>query len=313
MTATMYSPKKHCSNGHYIGDAWYLVEGDTIHMFYILPEFIGHAVSEDLFNWQEQSPVLRLNPSAAWDDLRLCSGSVIKHQGRYWMGYAGTCRADNPPDEVFRFQRAGIAVSDDLFNWEKIPENPVTEPDTTYYEQLSTGQREMSHWRDPFLFAHGDSIYQLVCARRNDGAVKTRGTVALAQSTDMHDWKILPPIEHDRVAEEMELPQVYFIEGRWYLVFCTLGRFLAPEVARRFKGTVPTQSNFSMVGDSPFGPFHMHGTGQIVSHPPDEFFYASQLVNFHDQWYLLATIHDDQSERISDPLVVHADEIGIHA
>ena len=311
----MYAPKKHSSNGHFIGDAWYLVDDntDTIHMFYILPEFVGHAVSRDLVNWEELAPVLRIGPPGAWDDLRLCSGSVIKHKGHYWMGYAATCRADSPLEEVHRFQRAGIAVSDDLFIWEKVAENPVTEPDTSFYEQLSTGQRQMSHWRDPFLLEYNDAVYQLVCARRNDGDIVTRGTVALARSSDMHNWKILPPIEHDRVAEEMELPQVYLIDGRWYLVFCTLGSFLDPEIARRFKGQVPVQSNFSMVGDSPLGPFHIHGTGQIVNHPPEDFFYASQLVDFHGQWYLLATIHDGQSERISDPLVVHADETGIHA
>ena len=88
---------------------------------------------------------------------------------------------------------------------------------------------------------------------------------------------------------------------------------LTPEFARRFRGEVPERTNFSMVGDSPFGPFHIHGTGQIVSHPPDAYFYAAQLVQLHGRWYLLATIHDAVSERISDPVPVRADEAGIHA
>ena len=125
-------------------------------------------------------------------------------------------------------------------------------------------------------------------------------------------WEVLAPIEHDCICEEMEVPQVHQISGRWYLVFSTLGRFFSPDFAQRFAGQVPERSNYSMVGDSPFGPFRVYETGQIVRHPPDAFFYAAQLVNFHDKWHLLATIRDESSERISDPLSVHADDTGIH-
>lgn len=306
---------------HHIGDAWYFIDGDTgtIHMFYLAnpldggPRFVGHAVSKDLVNWKELSPALQTGSSGTWDDLLICTGSVIQHTGRYWMAYSATSSTDSSLKEPYRFQRAGMAVSEDLLTWKKLPENPVTQAESPHYEQMSTAQRKMVHWRDPFLFGDGNFIYQFVCARRSDGDIATRGTVALAQSTDMQTWKTLPPIEHDRIAEEMEVPQIYLIDGRWYLTFCTLGRFLSPQLLRQFEGKIPERSNFSMVGDSPFGPFHLHGTGQIVCHPTDDYFYAAQLVNFQGQWYLLATICDDASQRISDPLPVHADETGLHA
>ena len=308
--------------GHHMGDAWYFADRDTgvVHMFHLTrrltgdrPGSVGHAVSRDLINWTALPPVLQPGPRGSWDDLQLCTGSVIAHAGRYWMAYSATCTSDSSPEERWRVQRAGMALSDDLVTWHKLPEGPLTQAGPPHYEQMSTGQRKMVHWRDPFLFAGDDAVYQLVCARRSEGELATRGTVGLARSVDMRFWEILPPLEHDRIAEEMEVPQVYQIERRWYLVFCTLGRFLSPEFARRFRGEVPERTNFSMVGDSPFGPFHIHGTGQIVSHPPDAYFYAAQLVQLHGRWYLLATIHDAVSERISDPVPVRADEAGIHA
>ena len=307
--------------GHHMGDSWYFVDedADVVHMFHLtwppgrpdLP-FVGHAVSRDLVRWETLPPALRQGPAGAWDDGMLLTGSTMKHDGRYWMAYGSTDTINSPKEEPWRLQRGGMAVSDDLVVWEKLAENPVTQACPPWYEGVSAGQRKMTHWRDPFFFDNGDAIYQLVCASRAEGDVAKRGTVALTRSTDMRNWEVLPPLEHDRIGEEMEVPQVYRIDGRWYLVFCTLGRVLAPEFAQRFQGQVPERTNISMVGDSAFGPFHIHGTGQIVCHPVDARFYAAQLVNFHGQWYLLATVHDDDSERISDPVPVYGDETGVH-
>jgi beta-fructofuranosidase len=274
--------------------------------------FVGHAVSRDLVRWETSSPALRPGPPGSWDDLNLCTGSVIKRDGRYWLAYAATDTRSSSTEEPFRVQRTGMAISDDLFVWHKVPENPLTQAGPPHYEGMSSGQRKMVHWRDPFLLDSGKFVYQLVCARRNDGDVATRGTAALARSTDMRQWEILAPVEHDRIAEEMEVPQVYQINGRSYLVFCTLGRFLSPSFSRRFQRAIPERSNFSMVGSSPFGPFHIHGTGQIVRHPPDAYFYAAQLVNFRQNWYLLATIIDGACSRISDPVPVYGDDSGVH-
>ncbi len=307
--------------GYFLGDAWYYVDVDTdaVHMFYLAwPDgdrgriIVGHAVSQDLVQWEPLPPALQPGPAGSWDDLTLCTGSTIKREGRYWMAYAATSRTDSSEEEPFRVQRTGMAVSDDLIAWHRLPENPQTQSGPPHYEGIGSGERKMAHWRDPFLFDYEGSVYQFVCARRSDGEVAARGTVALTKSSEMRHWEILAPLEHDRIADEMEVPQVYQINGRWYLVFCTLGRFLAPGFRDRFKGPIPERSNFAMVGSSPFGPFHIHGTGQIVQHPPDAIFYAAQLVCFRRKWYLLATAEDEVSRRISDPLPVYGDETGVH-
>ena len=306
--------------GHTMSDAWYFVDSktDTIHMFYLAwtledgRPFVGHAVSRDLVNWQRLTPALRTGPSGSWDDLRICTGSVIERGGRYWMAYSATSLTDSSLDDIWaqhRVQRVGMAISDDLVTWRKLPENPTLQSSSPYYEQMGSGQRKMVHWRDPFLYDDGDAVYQLICARGVEGDVATRGTVALVHSTDMRTWEVLPPLEHNRITEEMEVPQLYRIGERWYLVFVTLGRLLSTSFAERFGGQVPERTNLSMVGDSPFGPFRIHGTGQIVRHPPDASFYAAQLVPLRGQWYLLAT---EDSERISNPVSVYADETGVH-
>ena len=47
---------------------------------------------------------------------------------------------------------------------------------------------------------------------------------------------------------------------------------------------------------------------------PSSSWYASQLVNFEGEWFLLSTVSDDSGlTAVSDPLPVVANETGIHA
>ena len=225
------------------------------------------------------------------------------------MAYTG-----HKMDDPILVQRVGIAVSNDLVDWEKLPENPTSEVDPAYYEVVGTGQRKMTHWRDPGLLDTGEEVLFYVCARRPDGDVTERGTVGVARSTDMVKWETLPPPDHDRMSDEMEVPRVYAIDGRSYLVFCADEDKLSPAFKSRFPRHPFRDTDYSMVGDSPLGPFRIHGTGEIMPKaPPFRRFYASQLVLYEGEWFLLGTILDDTGRTyISDPFPVVADGTGVH-
>ena len=309
--------------GYDIGDAWYYVEGATVHLFCLLGSGgrsdIGHLVSRDLRTWENAGFALRRGAAGSWDDLRLATGSVIRHQGTYWMAYTGHHSGDDP-----MVQRVGMACSTDLYRWTRLPQNPVSEACASHYELMATGKRVKVHWRDPFLLRADASlrtdadVLQLVTARRNDGPVTSRGTVAVARTQDMRHWEVLPPLQHDRIAEEMEVPQVYRIDGRYYLLFCTcsgherIPDLLDPAFKSRFPGHRFRCADYSMVGDSPLGPFRIHGTGEVFPAAPAPWCYASQLVNFQGEWFLLATLRDARGSMISDPYPIVADDTGIH-
>ena len=145
-----------------------------------------------------------------------------------------------------------------------------------------------------------------------DGKSLATGSIGMAQSTDMIHWETLPPPEHDRMTEEMEVPQVYLIDGRYYLVFCTHDFWLAPSFRNRFPGHPFRSADYAMVGDTPLGPFRIHGTGEIIPKTPLGRFYASQLVALLGEWFLLGTEGIDAESGISNPLKIVADETGIH-
>ena len=305
--------------GFTFGDTWYYVRGEEVHLFCLTKPAgsghgwdIGHLVSHDLRTWNDAGTALRRGARGAWDDKGLATGSVIEHDGTYWMAYTGHHTGDD-----HMVQRVGMAFSPDLHHWEKIDENPVTESSPQHYELMSTGKRVMVHWRDPFLLKAGERVLQLVCARRNEGDPSSRGTVGVAETRDMRRWTIEPPLEHDRMTEEMEVPQVYRIGGRYHLVFCTIAGdprvpdMLSPAFTRRFPGHRFRRGDYSMVGPSPLGPFRIHGTGKIFPQRRAAL-YASQLVNFRGAWFLLGTERDAGGARISDPYPVTADETGVH-
>ena len=309
--------------GYDIGDAWYYAEGETVHLFCLLGtggrSEVAHLVSRDLRNWENAGYALRRGEAGSWDDLRLATGSVIRHQGTYWMAYTGHHSGDEP-----MVQRVGMASSADLYRWTKLPQNPVSEASASHYELMATGKRPKVHWRDPFLLPADATlgtdagVLQLITARRKDGPVTSRGTVAVTRSRDLRNWEVLPPLRHDRIAEEMEVPQVYPIGGRWHLLFCTcsgherIPDLLDPAFKSRFPGHRFRCTDYSMVGDSPLGPFRIHGTGEVFAEAPAPWCYASQLVNFKGEWFLLATLGDASGTMISDPYPIVADETGIH-
>ena len=101
--------------GYDIGDAWYYVEGETAHLFCLLGtggrSDIAHLVSRDLRTWENVGVALRRGAAGSWDDLRLATGSVIRHQGTLLDGLYRTftlfslARGDDP-----MVQRVGMAL-----------------------------------------------------------------------------------------------------------------------------------------------------------------------------------------------------------
>lgn len=254
--------------GNHLGDSWYYVEGDTVHGFYLTCEQtierhtawdIGHATSKNLVDWDIHDLILRRGEPDAYDGRCPATGSVLRFEGRYWLAYTGKWNGPQPT--------AALAVSDDLYHWEKRPYNPITRIDPAYYDDTPRRPpRDWLHWRDPFLFERDGSVYHYVCANLNSGPVDERGTLGLAKTSDMMHWKVLPPPKVDPVCTELECPQVCEHGGRYYLIFSAAPEFFSRAFQEQHADILHGLSSYAMVGESWFGPFQMHGSGQII--PP---------------------------------------------
>jgi beta-fructofuranosidase len=293
---------------HHLGDAWFHAEAERVHAFFLVcPEGeprhlawdIGHASSTDLRTWIHHGIALRRGPPGAWDAACLATGSVLRRGGRFWMAYTGNWIGPRPA--------VGMAWSADLHHWQKLDANPVTAIDERLYTSESRGRRRFPHWRDPFLFEVDGVAHQLVCATAADGATRA-GTIGAARSFDLVHWELLPPLDVEPFAEELECPQVVYAAGRHYLVFSTpAGLRLSDEPA------APGEPGhmYAMVGEGPLGPFRVADPAPLFPAGLHERPYAGRIVEFDGRLVLLGTLWSDAGDRISDPVRVEPTDTGL--
>jgi len=179
---------------------------------------VGHAVSKDLEIWKEDGTVLEAGWEGSWDDTSIWTGSIIGKNEKYYMFYTSRSKR-----EAGKIQRIGVAISEDLYVWKKYENNPVIEADLNWYEKVDISDEGLEHWRDPFIIYNSEDkfYYAFICARVNHGDYNGRGCIARAKSRDFLGWEVMSPATDAGNFYEMEVPDLHFKNGRWYLLFTT--------------------------------------------------------------------------------------------
>lgn len=285
----------------WLWDFWLAQDGADYHIFYLQASrslenealrhwnvSIGHAVSQDLVNWQVLDDALRPTPwpdadsPEPWDSYTTWTGSIIRHDDLWYMFYTGSKRS-----EKGLVQRIGLATSSDLLTWEKHPRNPLIEADPRWYELLDLSAWHDQAWRDPFVFRHPETgkFHCLLTARCLDGPKDARGVIGHAISNDLLHWEVLPPLTEPGEFGHMEVPQVVNINQRYYLLFCVTADTTAVSRAQRMDAVTGTHY---LMADSPLGPYHL-ATDEFLAGDTIGSTYAGKLVQGPDGgWVLLA-------------------------
>jgi beta-fructofuranosidase len=222
-------------------------EGEVLHSFYLSRprpgaeddpdaiDWIGHAISRDLINWDEQAPAIPPGPPGSLDDMKPWTGHIFKSKNVYYLYYTGRSRAENGG-----IQRTMLATSPDLFQWQKHPQ-PVMVADSRWY--VSEEQPNFdgtAGWRDPVVVLDQKTGWHhaFLASYVKVGEVAERGCVAHARSKDLKSWEILEPAFAPHRYATIEVPDVFFLNGRWYLTLLTgtaygnaRGSFSDPNVA----------------------------------------------------------------------------------
>jgi hypothetical protein len=171
-----------------IADFCLINDGYNWHLYHIYREFgrpmdchapgqetkIGHAVSKDLATLTPASPAICARVGE-WDSAHLWAPSAVQSGGKYWMFYTGMS------DDLC--QKIGVAVSDDLFEWEYPLQQPVV--DVTRYAWAASDPRGYTSCRDPYV-VRLDGVWGCYYTARS---MKGDPVVGIAVSLDLLDWE----------------------------------------------------------------------------------------------------------------------------
>lgn len=204
------------------------------------------AVSSDLCSWEDMGTVL---PPGGLSDCDLCcyTGSVIAgSDGRWHLFYT----AQNPDNRDYCISGRPLqyivhAVSRDLLHWEKHPESAFSSPAEEY---------EPFDWRDPHVFYDPESgqYGMLLAARCRGGSFRRGGVTLLCRSDDLVTWSRPEPFYSPGMFYTHECPDLFFLNGWWYLLFSTFTQRFATHyrMSRSLSGPwlIPDEDTFDARG-----------------------------------------------------------------
>lgn len=295
---------------HWVWDFWLADDGATYHLFYLHaphalgnPDLrhrnarIGHATSGNLIDWTNHGQIFDVGTPGSFDATANWTGSVVHGpDGRWRLFYTGSRFLS--PDSNANIETIGMAVSDDLFSWQKLP-GPVLVADAAHYETLGDSSWPEEAFRDPWVFRGEDGQWHmLITARANHGEVMERGVVGHATSPDMETWLLQPALSAINGGfAHIEVPQIVEVEGTLHLIFCCDSPKLSGRLAGQNGGI------WSVAVASPLGPYPIERATLLV--PQD--LYAGRVATDRNGQAVLLAFNNTQvngvfAGSISDPL-----------
>ena len=157
------------------------------------PMHWGHAVSDDLIDWEELPAAL--SPETPYEDGYGCrGGSAIEADGKLWLFYNSVSQ-DNT-------ETVSVAWSEDGINFTRCGENPILKAP---FEGTNV------KFRDPFVFRYGGS-YRMTVGAGSANIAK----VLLYESHDLVSWEYKNELLSDsRYGSVIESPELFEVDGRW--------------------------------------------------------------------------------------------------
>lgn len=255
----------------WIWDSWYVRDGDTWHAFFLQADKAledpdlrhwnvsqGHATSTDLTTWTHLGTCFSPAGRPAWDDYTTWTGSVVRGDDGLWhLFYTGTNHAEDG-----LIQRIGHATSDDLHRWERVGDGlclDLAGPASAAYEvNHAHGFWHDRAMRDPWVMRDPDGEgWLMYFTARAPGIPEPNGggAIGFATSPDLQEWALQEPVFTGGFGQ-LEVPQVFNVDGRWYCLFCTAAEHFSKDEAEAIPGGPVTGTHY-LTADDPRGPWRI--------------------------------------------------------
>lgn len=284
---------------HFVWDSWYVHDGKKWHGYFLKsPHTIGdpeqrhwnvtygHATSQNLVDWTYVGETFSPSTGDGWDNYTTWTGSTVHGDDGLWhMYYTGATKSEDG-----MYQRIGHATSTDLHNWTRVGDGFVLDLKGEHAHHYEAHMDE-SVWhdramRDPWVMRdpEGDGWLMYFTAR-SKGIVEPNagGCIGFATSPDGYDWTLQPPVFTGGFGQ-LEVPQVFEVEGRWFCLFCTAAEHFSKEQASATPGG-PVTGNHYLIGEGPRGPWKVAPGFLDGALPPRR--YAARIVPDNGRLHIL--------------------------
>ncbi len=234
-----------------MGDMWNLVKDDVFHGFHIkwgLGEDanLGHVSSKDLLHYTAHEDALKPLPEKDYPEDCLMKWTGCCMTGKDGLHYIYYTMRNAKGDE-----KIGVALSEDLEHFEVYKGNPVLEADPKIFDTTST---DKVNCRDLLVVyeENEDLYYGYFAAMADVGYDTSVGVIGVAKSKDLLNWydqqiAYIPPY-----MGASEVPDVFFMDGKWYLTLLTGNIYGAKGISE--DEDISYFTSYA-VSDSPCGPF----------------------------------------------------------
>ncbi len=202
------------------GDVIPFYHQGTYHVFYMRESNWGHIASEDLVNWRILPDAITKGQDSLGADGEGCwTGSIVEHQGLFYLFYTGKNSKDPKGD-----QKVMMATSKDLVRWVKAPQHTFYADGNIYWNKTMNGsiddKLDYHHqaFRDPDVFWNEERSewWMLLHATLTDGTAPAMG---LYTSKDIINWKPSKPLLVYPAEISGDCPFIFPSKGKWFLNF----------------------------------------------------------------------------------------------
>ncbi len=311
-------PADYRPNGMAMWDTWYIEHQGSAHAYYLQrlspgstrspadADWLGHAISDNLLQWRECPLALGPGEAGTLDELQPWTGCVIEHDGTFYLYYTMRSTRGNGFG-----QHIGLATSHDLYHWERFSGNPVISPDPRWYiSHDSPLPRNVLDCRDLIVIRHPekDGWLGFYAARVPAEEEAETAVIATVWTKDLVHWEHLPPAFAPRKYACIEVPDVFSLDGRWYMTCLTgtaygnRGIFSDPSVLR---GTMYA------VADKREGPYDEFNDDNVLVGGTHYVGYSCRSLVFEgDRYGFYTQPTTDGHDTLSPPMHMIADSQG---